>query len=244
MPGKTAKGGGLQVEESAYGSPYTMRGHAQPGPFQQVAPKTESRDVDEATTNKTETYAARGAGPTESSPMEQKIFEKGGIKKQIIDPVKEFVGDNIEQVSDLGVLGYAGIEGMKGVGKYIASTKLGQTPANQTIIGKMFGGIGKSGPGRFVGGALTKAGPAIGAAIGAGAIYLGGKAAKGALNWASRGVRNVLVTGERKGSEEFKSQWGLTEGGDIDWKGSKGGAGRGELSRKTRKEKGIKIDFK
>ena len=80
------------------------------------------------------------------------------------------------------------------------------------------------------------------AAIGAG--YLAGKGIKGVLNWISRGVRNVLVTGERAGTSEFKSQWGLKEGGGIDWAGHKGGAGRGELSKKTREEKGIKIDFR
>ena len=60
----------------------------------------------------------------------------------------------------------------------------------------------------------------------------------------NRGIRNVLVTGERAGTSEFKSQWGLKEGGGIDWKGHRGGAGQGELSKKKRKEEGIKINFR
>jgi hypothetical protein len=180
------------------------------------------------------------------SPMEQKIWEKGGIKKQIIDPIVNWNRET-DAASDtlrLGAFTAGAFKGMSILGDAVSKTKWAQTPANKTFTGQLLGNIGKSHVGKFVGGLFTKAAPAIGAAAAIGGGYLVGKAAKGILNWASRGVRNVLVTGERTGNEEFKSQWGLTEGGSIDWKGHKGGAGQGELSKKTRKEKGIKVDFK
>jgi len=62
----------------------------------------------------------------------------------------------------------------------------------------------------------------------------------------NRGVRNVLATGERKGTSEFKSQWGLNTEGTQDYgkSGKIGAAGYKELSKKNREEKGIKIDFR
>ena len=241
----------FKTDPNSFGSAFTMRGTTLPGPFQQVAPKTGVRDVDEVTTNKTETYAAKGAGPTESSPieqhgstkgkykthgvpggpgspLEQKLWEKGGIKKQIIDPIVK-VG---------GALASAEI-GRQILGKAISKTKWANQPASQTLIGKAFDKL----PSHRVIGTVG--------AVGAG--YLAGKAAKGILNWANRGIRNVLVTGKRTGTSEFKSKWGLKKGGgaatpdygiNVDWKGHKGGEGQGELSKKTRKEKGIKVDFK
>jgi len=223
----------FKKDPEGYGSSFQMRGHALPGPFTQKSKFKHHEKADHYSTDP-------------GSPMEQKVWEKGGIKKQIIDPLVNWNSetDAAGETLRLGAGGAAFFKGMYELGGAVSKTKWAQTPANQTFVGQLLGNISKSHVGKFVGGALTKAAPVIGGGMAVGAGYLAGKGIKGALNWINRGVRNVLVTGERKGTDEFRSQWGLTEAGGIDWKGHKGGAGQYELSKENREEKGIKIDFK
>jgi len=215
---------------------FEMRGHILPGPFQQ------------------------------RSPLQQKLWEKGGIKKQIVDPVKGFFEDNKDIIGGLSDLSMGVVAGKqigdfllsKGViGKESAVSNLWDSAGGANITKGLYKtqgflqdaatNVARTDAGKLAGGIVSKVGPLVGPAIAIGAGYLAGKyAVNPALNWMNRGVRNVLVTGERKGTSEFKSQWGLNTEGTQDYgkSGKIGAAGYKELSKKNREEKGIKIDFR
>lgn len=191
-----------------------------------------------------EKYGQAIGGPfNQRSPLQQKIWEKGGWKKQVVDPVKSFVSDYLPPAAYLSGLGFLGMKGME---KVVTSNPVSSlhSSAGAKFIGDVAKNVGSSNVGKFASSTLSKVQPLIMPAAAIAGGYVAGQGLKGILNWINRGVRNVIVTGERKGTDEFRSKYGLTEEGKIDWKGHKGGAGRGELSKKNRKEKGIKIDFR
>lgn len=191
--------------------------------------------------NREDTYGSPYTmrGHSLPGPFKQKIWERGGVKKQLLDPAGAFTK---ETLLPLGALagGMATTVGFMGKTMDSVFPTLPRWGFGEDVLSNVRG----SAVGKFSKGLGGKLKPFIlpAIAIGAGAL-VARHAAKPILNWINRGVRNVITTGERKGTEEFKSQYGLTESGSID-PGFSGGAGKGELSKKTRKEKGIKIDFK